>query len=43
MTVVLIGGSLLLVPALIYMFVLFSRPERADDEAADAERASAAA
>jgi len=30
MTVVLIGGSLLLVPALIYMFVLFSRPPQAE-------------
>ena len=28
MTVVLVVGSLFLVPALIYMFVLFSRPER---------------
>jgi cytochrome d ubiquinol oxidase subunit II len=29
MTVVLVVGSLLLVPALVYMFVLFSRPEHA--------------
>jgi hypothetical protein len=27
--VVLVLGSLLLVPALVYMFVLFSRPEHA--------------
>ena len=29
MTVVLVVGSLVLVPALVYMFVLFSRPEHA--------------
>ena len=31
MTVVLVLGSLVLVPALVYMFVLFSRPEHAPD------------
>ena len=30
MTVVLVLGSLVLVPALVYMFVLFSRPPRPD-------------
>ena len=43
MTVVLILGSLLLVPALVYMFVLFSRPERTDVEAVGAERVASTA
>ena len=30
MTAVLVLGSLVLVPALVYMFVLFSRPPRPD-------------
>ena len=30
LTVVLVLGSLVLVPALVYMFVLFSRPPRPD-------------
>jgi hypothetical protein len=36
MTVVLVLGSLVLVPALVWMFVLFSRPPRPDSaEAAE--------
>src|SRR6185369_10363618 len=40
MTVVLVLGSLVLVPALVYMFVLFSRPPRPDS--AEAVEASGA-
>jgi len=40
MTVVLVLGSLVLVPALVWMFVLFSRPPRADSaEAVEARGA----
>jgi cytochrome bd ubiquinol oxidase subunit II len=35
MTVVLIVGSFVLVPALVYMFALFSRPEAAHPDLAD--------
>jgi len=40
MTVVRVLGSLVLVPALVWMFVLFSRPPRADS--AEAVEASGA-
>jgi cytochrome bd-type quinol oxidase subunit 2 len=35
MTVALVLGSLVLVPSLVYMFVLFSRPETVPAEPAD--------
>jgi hypothetical protein len=43
MTVVLVAGSLVLVPALVWMFVLFSRPDRPEPaEAVDGARSSVA-